>query len=154
MEAINCYFSKYESKIKVIPQGFKFEKEDKIKLKPINEIPTFAYCGNFFTGYRDPSILFEFLLEVKFNFKFIIYTDHINLIVKYLPKLKPKVEIRSMIMRTDMIKEIKKMDFLINIENINLPGQLPSKIIDYAISSRPILSINTRNFCSEIFLNF
>ena len=154
LEAINCYFSKYESKIKVIPQGFKFEKEDKIKLKPINEIPTFAYCGNFFTGYRDPTIFFEFLLEAKFNFKFIIYTDHINLIVKYLPKLKDKIEIRPTIFRKEMIKEIKKMDFLVNIENTNLPGQLPSKLIDYAISNRPILSVNTSNFKSENVIEF
>ena len=53
-----------------------------------------------------------------------------------------------------MIKEIKKMDFLINIENINLPGQLPSKLIDYAISNRPILSINTSNFKSENIIEF
>ena len=153
-EAINSYFRKYESKIKVIPQGFKFKMEDKIKLKPINEIPTFAYCGNFFTGYRNPSILFEFLLETKFNFKFIIYTDHINLIVKYLPKLKDKIEIRPTIFRKEMIKEIKKMDFLVNIENTNLPGQLPSKLIDYAISNRPILSINPSNFKSKNIVDF
>jgi hypothetical protein len=53
-----------------------------------------------------------------------------------------------------MIKEIEKMDFLVNIENINLPGQLPSKLIDYAISNRPILSINPGKFKSENVIEF
>jgi len=53
-----------------------------------------------------------------------------------------------------MIEEIKNMDFLVNIENINLPGQLPSKLIDYAISNRPILSINTSDFKSENVMEF
>ena len=53
-----------------------------------------------------------------------------------------------------MIKEIKYMDFLVNLENINLPGQLPSKLIDYAISNRPILSINPLNFKPENFVEF
>ena len=153
-EATNNYFIKYQCKIKVIPQGFKFEMEDNIKLKPINEIPTFAYCGNFFIGYRDPSIFFEFLLNFKYNFKFIIYTEHKSLIAKYLPKLKDKIEIRPTISRREMIKEIKKMDFLVNIENTNLPGQLPSKLIDYAISNRPILSINPSNFKSKNIIDF
>ena len=152
--AIKSYFHKYERKIKVIPQGFKFQTPKKVKLKPINKIPTFAYCGNFFSGYRDPTIFFEFLLKTKFNFKFIIYTDYTSLIAKYLPLLKDKIEIRPTIFRKDMIKEIKKMDFLVNIENINLPGQLPSKLIDYAISNRPILSINPGNFKSENITEF
>ncbi len=152
--AIKSYFHKYESKIKVIPQGFKFQMPEKIKLKAINKIPTFAYCGNFFRGYRDPTIFFKFLLKTKFNFKFIIYTDHTSLIANYLPLLQDKIEIRPIIFRKQMIKEIQKMDFLVNIENINLPGQLPSKLIDYAISNRPILSINTSNFKSENIIEF
>jgi hypothetical protein len=41
-----------------------------------------------------------------------------------------------------LIEELKEMDFLINIENINSPAQRPSKLIDYAITGRPILSVN------------
>tara|TARA_X000000950_G_C13917418_1_gene661694 strand:+ start:3745 stop:4857 length:1113 start_codon:yes stop_codon:yes gene_type:complete len=152
--AIKCYDKKYEKKIKVIPQGFNFKTVGKINLNPINKIPTFAFCGNFFSGYRDPTIFFEFLLKIKINFKFIIYTDYTSLISKYLPILKDKIEIRPTIFREEMIKEIKKMDFLLNIENINLPGQLPSKLIDYAISNRPILSVNTGNFSSEKIIEF
>ena len=152
--AIKSYYSKYEKKIKVIPQGFKFQAAEKISLEPINKIPTFAFCGNFFSGYRDPAIFFEFLLKIEFNFKFIIYTDYTSLITKYLLKLKDKIEIRPTIFRNEMIEEIKKMDFLVNIENINLPGQLPSKLIDYAISNRPILSINTTNFKSKKIIEF
>jgi len=152
--AINSYFHKCNSKIKVIPQGFNFQIPERIKLKPINKTPTFAYCGSFFSGYRNPAIFFEFLLKIRVNFKFIIYTDHSNLIAKYLPQLKDKVEIRPTIFRKQMIEEIKNMDFLVNIENINLPGQIPSKLIDYAISNRPILSINTSAFKPENVIDF
>ena len=48
------------------------------------------------------------------------------------------------------------MDFLVNIENVNSPSQIPSKLIDYAIAGRPILSINpviTDQKVIEQFLN-
>ena len=40
---------------------------------------------------------------------------------------------------------MSKMDFLINLENLN-KEQSPSKLIDYAISKRPIFSFNQNNF--------
>ena len=45
------------------------------------------------------------------------------------------------------------MDFLINFENTS-NNQTPSKLIDYAISGRPICSISTANFKSNIFDEF
>ena len=41
--------------------------------------------------------------------------------------------------------ELKKMDFLLNLENENSPGQTPSKLIDYSIANRPILSLKPGN---------
>ena len=34
------------------------------------------------------------------------------------------------------------MDFLVNLANVNRPNQIPSKLIDYAITGRPILNVN------------
>jgi hypothetical protein len=34
------------------------------------------------------------------------------------------------------------MDFLVNLANVNRPNQIPSKLIDYAITGRPILNID------------
>ena len=41
------------------------------------------------------------------------------------------------------------MDFLLNLENVNSPNQTPSKLIDYAITNRPILSINPNNLAVD-----
>ena len=46
-----------------------------------------------------------------------------------------------------------KMDFLINLEN-EKSNQVPSKVIDYTLSKRPILSINKDNFNENEFLDF
>jgi hypothetical protein len=53
--------------------------------------------------------------------------------------------LRQPLIREELIEELKKKDFLVNIENINSPAQKPSKLIDYAISGRPILSVNPEN---------
>jgi hypothetical protein len=48
------------------------------------------------------------------------------------------------------------MDFLVNFENGTLV-QTPSKLIDYALCSRPILSISSNNVNCQIinqFLNY
>ena len=49
---------------------------------------------------------------------------------------------------------MKKFDFLVNFENKNLKGQVPSKLIDYAISNRPIINLSTKKFDKKKFLEF
>ncbi|MBK9042487.1 MAG: hypothetical protein IPN97_04575 [Saprospiraceae bacterium] len=44
-----------------------------------------------------------------------------------------------------MIKELSKSDFVLNIENSEIKENLPSKLIDYCLSGRPILSIDSNN---------
>jgi hypothetical protein len=137
------YHSDYRHKIEVIPQGFAFETPKEMNSNPINKVTTFGYAGNFFTGYRDPSKFFEYLLTLNQDFKFIIYTAFTDLIDEYLLKLGDKVEVRKPVERSILLEQLKEMDFLINFENKNLPGQLPSKLIDYSIANRPILSIGS-----------
>jgi hypothetical protein len=50
------------------------------------------------------------------------------------------------------MKELVKMDFLINFDN-NTTLNSPSKLIDYAISGRPVLNISN-NFNSDEVLAF
>lgn len=51
------------------------------------------------------------------------------------------MEVKDYIPRDRLLQEMKKADFLVNIENIS-NVQTPSKLIDYAIAGRPILSIS------------
>ena len=64
-----------------------------------------------------------------------------------------RVQINEYVSRDVILKIMSKCDFLINLENIgNI--QTPSKLIDYFISGRPILSIPSNNFKSEIIIDF
>lgn len=140
-EAVNGYYEEYRSKIRIIPQGFQFTLTNNPK-NPTNEKITFAYAGTFYKDIRNPHKLLDYLSTLSVDFKFIIYTMHSELIHPYKQVLGDKLEIRHPLNREELIEELKQMDFLINIENVNSPTQIPSKLIDYAIAERPILSIN------------
>lgn len=153
-------YYKIENKIKVIPQGFNFS-EIKINHYEKNKIPTFMYAGIFYDEIRNPLSLFKELSKIDKEFKFIIYTNknnyfrlkNINDLEKERKKLGNKLEIRDLISREKCIFKMSQMDFLINLENINIE-QSPSKLIDYALSKRPILSFNQNNFNVDIFKEF
>lgn len=154
-EAIKAYFPEFQDKIKVIPQGFLFrypltETNNYIK----NKVPTFAYAGIFYKDIRHPGIFLDFLCTLNFEFKFVIYTKYKELVLPYQSKLKEKLILKDPISRDKLLLELEKMDFLVNIENENSPSQIPSKLIDYAIANRPILSINNLNFKAEIVHDF
>ncbi|MCE2711627.1 MAG: hypothetical protein LW688_03705 [Cryomorphaceae bacterium] len=154
------YYEEYRSKIRVIAQGFKFEEESNAG-EPTNPVPTFAYAGTFYKDIRNPEKLFDYLTGLQRDFRFIIYSNHTELIDRFKAVLGDKLNIRKPIPRRELLKELKTMDFLLNLENENSPAQIPSKLIDYAITGRPILSINPGNpdiekvnqFLSKIYLN-
>ena len=53
-----------------------------------------------------------------------------------------RIELREYIPRKTLLAELSKMDFLVNFNN-GTAVQTPSKLIDYAITKRPVLSIDT-----------
>jgi hypothetical protein len=141
-EAIEGYYLEFHHKIKVIPQGFDFVN---IQLSEYKEsaILQFAYSGMIYPGTRDPTLFMEYLCTMKhINFKFIVYTTSKSFFETYKIELADKLEIRDYIPRNELLKELSKMDFLINIKN-NSGVQLPSKLIDYYITKRPVLEITS-----------
>lgn len=150
-------FLKSNNKIVIIPQGVNFESIIKDKYL-VNNVPTFCYAGIFYSDIRNPEYILSFLSEIEFDFKFIIYTDKNdqffkNVLEKYINKLGNRVEIYNLIDRFELIKVLSRMDFLLNIEN-EKSSQSPSKLIDYSLSERPILSVrNDINFKNQ-FLDF
>jgi hypothetical protein len=152
-EAINAYPPKCRSKIHVIPQGFEYDGLRLSKEVVKNVIPTFAYAGALKKGVRDPSNLLDLLCSVKIEFRFIIYTRNKELIIPYKNFLGQKLEIRDYIPRNELLRELRKMDFLVNIENKG-KFQSPSKLIDYALVEKPILSFNNNSFDKDIVLDF
>lgn len=140
--ARKAYYKEFHEKIEIIPQGFDFsviEKESYVK----NKILTFLYAGVFYKGSRDPRPFLDYLLEIESDFIFIIYTSDDYLIHDYQNILGDKLIINSSIPRIELLKKMSKVDFLLNIEN-DSENQTPSKLIDYSLSGRPILSLNMK----------
>lgn len=75
------------------------------------------------------------------------YSGHPSLI--NLSSHFPFVEVRKPIARSEILKQLSKFDFLINILNDG-SVQSPSKLIDYTLSQRPILNISTKLTESQI----
>lgn len=153
-EAINAYYPEYREKIKIIPQGFEFKTEFANKNKPNNKLPTFAFAGTFYKDIRNPRLFFDYLATIKTDFKFIIFTNYKELLKPYKKILKNKLEIKDAIERDKLIDQLQDMDFLVNLENENRPNQMPSKLIDYAIADRPILSINPSAINKQMINDF
>lgn len=152
-EAINGYYPEYKEKIKIIPQGFPFDLPIR-SIEPKNKNVTFAFAGMFYKDIRNPQKFLEYISSLSIDFTFIVYTPHKGIINEYIQKLKGKLIIHNPIDRCLLIEELKKVDFLVNIENINSPNQVPSKLIDYALTGRPILTLNPNNFDYDLINEF
>ena len=142
--ARNAYYKEFHDKIRVIPQGIDFEeytpeKEEFMK----NEVPVFCYAGSFIKDHRDPRNFIDYLLEQKTEFAFHIFTNNISLIEDQVARSGGRIIVHEYIPRKELIGKMSKMDFLINIEN-STSVQAPSKLIDYYLAGRPVLSISTK----------
>lgn len=140
--AINSYYKEFHSKIQVIPQGFDFKDVRLYEGEKSQKCLQFAYAGGISaTGVRSPLRLIEFLLNRKEDFKFIIYaTQGAANLDEVLAKSGGRIEIRKPLPRKELLFELSKMDFLINLDN-GTQHQMPSKLIDYSLTGRPILNI-------------
>jgi len=150
--AMKAYYPEFHHKIRVIPQGFKFDDIDLAPFQKTHDFPQFAYAGSFIPGKRDPRPFLDFLCRLNRDFKFHIYTSHKSFIIPYKEILKDKINILDYVPRENLIKHLSTMDFLVNFDN-NTNEQIPSKLIDYLISGRPILNI-TRDFDKNIIMEF
>ncbi len=136
------YYPEFQEKIKVIPQGFRFEDFQSTDNTGGNDIPTFGYAGGFIPGRRDPKELLEYLVNLDLKFRFHIYTNVPGLVRPFLEKAEGRIILHEYIPRQELLAHLSQMDFVVNFENIG-DKQTPSKLIDYAIIGKPILSIKT-----------
>lgn len=145
-----------QGKIRVIPQGFHMI-DISVGMYQENLIPTFCYAGVFYEQIRNPEFFFEYLMMIQGDYRFIVYAlDEPftqSLLVKYQVRLKGRLVVMPPVDREDLIRAMAKMDFVINFDNDNAT-QRPSKLIDYAMSRRPILSFNRQTFRPEVFQAF
>lgn len=141
-EGLKGYYDEFHHKIRIIPQGFDFG-ETLFSGNAFNDPIRFAYAGNLIPVNRDPRPFLDYLCTINEDFRFIIYTKKIDLIKSYEKKLNEKLEIRDYVSRNDLLPILASMDFLVNFDN-NTSLHSPSKLIDYAITRRPILNITSK----------
>lgn len=147
-----AYYAEFHDKIRIIPQGFDFKLDEKEPDRPGNKVPTFAYAGGFLPGARDPEPLMRYLVKLDQPFKFMVFTNRADLLEDFRETLSGKLIISDYIPRSDLLKILTKMDFLVNFDN-NTTLNSPSKLIDYSIVNRPVLNIE-RDFKEKPLLEF
>ncbi len=145
-----------EEKIKIIPQGFNMRKLH-LYNGELKEPVKFAYAGVFYWDIRNPEFLFAYLNQLQMDYQFYIimrYEDALvdGLLEKY-PNVKEHVVMKYALPHDELLYELSKMHFLVNIENIS-NTQLPSKLIDYGIVKRPIFSCKKDTFSPVKFDHF
>jgi len=150
-EAKPAYSLECQNKIRVIPQGFDFSGINPNYEKGFNAVPTFAYAGMLGAVILDPRNFLNFLSQLEQDFKFIMYINNADLVEPYQRILGKKLEIRSYIPRNELLEVLGKMDFLISFD-IKGKVQKPSKLIDYALVQRPVLSVKPFKI-DEVIIN-
>ncbi|MFH5833520.1 glycosyltransferase [Halalkalibaculum sp. DA3122] len=142
-DAKEGYYPEFRDKIRVIPQGFQFEAPgtEAVRYRE-HAVPTFAYAGGFIPGGRDPRAFLDYLTSIGHPYKFIVYTRSRSLVEPYVERSAGTIEIRDYIPRSELLKVLSTMDFLVNFEN-STSLQRPSKLIDYYLAGRPVLSVTS-----------
>lgn len=148
------YYPEYQDKIRIIPQAFDFSEVTRAEYIK-NKVPTFAYAGRFVKRDLDPRPIMDYLLQKGGDFKFIAYTQQRSLFAEYMERMGECLELRDFVDRKTLLFELSKMDFLLYL-TCSDPTRSPSKMIDYTLTGRPILSIdscNVDNVLFDAFLN-
>lgn len=153
--SVKGYYPEFHSKIKVIPQGFRFEDVKLYQGERQTDKIIFGYGGMFIPGRRDPSEFLNFLnsLDDSYRFEFHIYTTTPQFVEGFVSASNGRVQIKGLLDRNSLMYEMSKMDFLVNFENAGT-AQTPSKLIDYAILKKPILSIRFGDAKKKQWLEF
>ena len=146
-----------KEKIQIIPQAFNM-REVHLSPAPTSDIPTFAYAGVFYQDIRNPEFLFKHLCTLTEDFRFHVYLRHrdphiTSVLDKYQKQLGEKLIIHYSVKRTDLLYRLSECHFLINISNTT-STQLPSKLIDYGITKRPVYSFDKQSFNPQVFAAF
>ena len=144
-------------KIQIIPQAFNM-RDVHLSPAPTGDIPTLAYAGVFYQDIRNPEFLLQHLCTLTEDFRFHVYLRHrdphiTSVLDKYQKQLGNKLIIHYSVKRTELLYQLSQCHFLINISNTT-STQLPSKLIDYGITKRPVYSFDKQSFNPQVFAAF
>lgn len=151
------FYPEFHDKMLVIPQGFRVE-DIKLADKVDNPVPTFAFSGSIIPGIRDLDLFFKILKDINHKFKFYIFTSQPEYFKPFKNYFGDSLEISSYVPRLELLYELSKCDFLVNVDTIydgqSLNAAFPSKLIDYSFTKRPILNICSNSIDRKVVLQF
>jgi hypothetical protein len=152
------FYPEFINKIRVIPQGFNFEDITLHPAGPDKNKTVFIFAGSVIPGKRDLSLFLEFISSLSVDFQFVVYTKQKAWFETYRNLLGEKLVIKDYIDRLQLIYEMSKADFLVNVDSIhdvkdNIEA-IPSKLIDYTLSERPILNLNSGLLDKDMVMEF
>lgn len=153
-----------EDRIQVIPQGFRMGSGPDAGVGGYhsNPVPTFVYAGRFYRRTRDPKLLFDYLYSLERPFRFDLYLTesdpYFDDMIGKLQKKQPgkgigEVVIHDPVSRDELIRRLSKADFIVNM-NFTYSSATPSKLIDYALAQRPVISFSPAEFSPVEFGRF
>ncbi|TXK65579.1 glycosyltransferase [Alkalisalibacterium limincola] len=149
-----AYYPEFRDKIHVIPQGFRIADYAHLKaISPRSDgVVRFAYAGLFIPGRRDPSGFLQHLVERKGAFEFHVFTKSPELVAPFA-KRDPRIILRGVLPRPQVMEALASMDFVVNFENVGA-RQTPSKLIDYWLCGRPILNVHGNKLGVKVIEQF
>ncbi len=138
------YYPEFHDKIRVIPQGFRFEDVKLSEKAKSDGVVKFGYAGSLVPKRRDPTELLQFLEEENIEYKFILYSKNKAIANELVQKFGSRIDYRGEADRIELLYHLSEVNFVLNFENVGTT-QSPSKLIDYAIIKKPILSVTSGN---------
>ena len=154
-KALPCYTPYIDrDRVRIIPQGFDLSTVRRLPYTP-HAKPVFAYAGRFYERIRDPKFFFDFLATLDTDFRFDLYVNYLDpcfreMIREAQGRVTGEIALHDPLPREKLIERLSQADFVVNFDNAT-SNATPSKLIDYAMSGRPILSFNERTFDPEGF---
>ena len=147
-----------KDKIKIIPQGFNM-KDLNLYSGDFSGPIKIGYAGVFYWDIRNPEFLFKYLDKIDKDYELYLYMRYhdskFDEVIEKYPNLHKRTKIQYNVKHDSLLYELSRMSFLINVENLS-NTQMPSKLIDYGMTGRPIFSSNEINFNKDkfdVFLN-
>ena len=163
MEKYIDLFPSQESKLTVIPPVFVSPDSSVSKdLMLYSEKIHLGYFGSFYNGVRSPLKFFQFLeylhhtdasLFDEIQFHFIGQLDRATLaLFEAFPEVRRYAVIHGFMNRDETISAMLQTDILMNFGN-STDYHLPSKVVDYLYTSKPILNLTSiENDSTQKFL--
>lgn len=140
IEMKSQFYKRFHNKLFIVPQGVPIGVPISIyqEFKPIK----IGFSGYMYKGSRDIFTLIDYLISQEYDFQFYIYTNQRELFAPYDKFIGVQLLLFDYVEREKLILELSKLDFLVAVNFDSFNNQItayPSKLIDYALSQRPIL---------------